>query len=73
MTPMLAIIRNGEPHVLYGPGAKFAAEADGIITLRPVGDHAVSVRVPRRATTLRMQGGETLTLTVAAGDIIELV
>ena len=72
MTPMLEIHHGAEPLVLYGYGAKFTAETDGIVTIKPVGDTAVTVRVPRRATSLPLNGGETLSITVAAGDVIEI-
>lgn len=73
MTPILKLHHSAEPLVLYGSGAKFTAETDGIVTIKPVGDTAVTVRVPRRATSLTLNGGESLSLTVAAGDIIEIV
>ncbi|MBZ9904788.1 hypothetical protein LB557_02040 [Mesorhizobium sp. BR115XR7A] len=72
-TPYLAIEhKGGEPLVLFGSGARFTAAADGILTVRPVGDVPVPVRFLSRGTNLRMNGGESLSITVAAGDIIEI-
>jgi len=71
-TPMLEI-KGADSLVLYGSRARFTATADGVVTIKPVGDRDVAVRVPRRATSLQMNAGETLSITVAEGDVIELV
>ncbi|RWB89239.1 MAG: hypothetical protein EOQ52_12755 [Mesorhizobium sp.] len=72
-TPMLEIQHAAEPLVLHGRGAKYVASVGGFMTLRPIDDHDVAVRVPGRATSLRMHAGESLAVTLAAGDIIEIL
>ncbi|MGO4637232.1 hypothetical protein AB4Z43_02210 [Mesorhizobium sp. 2RAF45] len=72
-TPILEIRRGDESQLLHGTGARFVAEADGIVTVKPIDDNAVVLRVPRRATSLRMSAGETMTMTVSPGDTIELI
>lgn len=73
MTSILEIKRGVESQLLYGPGARFTAETGGVVTLKPIDDNAAVLRVPRRATNLRMSAGEMMTMTVSAGDIIELI
>ncbi|MBZ9741016.1 MULTISPECIES: hypothetical protein [unclassified Mesorhizobium] len=73
-TPYLSVESDAEPIVLFGSGARFVAAADGIVTVRPVvNDNAVTVRLPGRADVLTLNSGDRLSITVAAGDVIEIV
>ncbi|TIP03859.1 MAG: hypothetical protein E5X72_14225 [Mesorhizobium sp.] len=70
---MKPIISINNDHVLAGVGARYVAKADGVLTLRPIDNHAVNIRIPRRATSLLMNGGESLSIGVDAGDAIAII
>ncbi|RAZ83201.1 hypothetical protein DPM33_32990 [Mesorhizobium hawassense] len=73
-TPILEVKTSTETQLLYGKGARFAASSDGVVNIRPIDNNAVTVRAIFTATKSRpLNGGDALSVTLSAGDVIELV
>lgn len=71
--PILEIKSGSKTQLLYGSGARYVAESDGILTMRPIDNNAVIVRAIAPVACRKLNGGDTLTTALAAGDTIELV
>lgn len=68
--PMLKIQHSAEPLVLYGSRARYVTKVGGSVAVSPIDDTEVAIH---RTEILKLQGGVTRHLPVAAGDIIEII
>ena len=71
--PILEIKTGASTQLLYGSGARFVATADSIVTMRSIDNNEVTLRAPRRGSSRTLKGGDTLSTTLTAGEIIEIV